>query len=275
MSGYVHGPGQGDAYDWRGARVVIKASGKDTSGHLAVMESIYPPGLSVPAHIHAGEDEMFYLLEGELRGFCDDQRWRATPGHFVFVPRDRPHGFDVIGDRPARALVIVGPAQLDRQIAATGTPVSRPSTAATPQDEGAAAEAGYEPHPVGWVSSPLGTRADAPKQGDEGAPAAWIVLHSQVRDGLRDLRVGDHVLVLTWLHESSRDVLTVHPRDDPRAAPRGVFSTRSADRPNPIGLHPVTIDAVEPDRIRVLNLEAIDGTPVLDIKPVLGPVSER
>lgn len=123
MSGYVFAAHEGDAYDWRGTRVVIKASGEDTFGQLGVMESTYPPGLAVPMHVHAGEDEMFYVLEGELRGFCDDDRWKATSGSFVFVPRDRPHGFTVTGDAPARALVIVGPSVLDRQIAATGTPV--------------------------------------------------------------------------------------------------------------------------------------------------------
>jgi quercetin dioxygenase-like cupin family protein len=113
--------GEGAAYDWRGARIVIKASGEDTAGQLSVMESAYPAGLSVPEHIHAGEDEMFYVLAGELHGFCDDEQWTATAGTFVFVPRDRPHGFVVTGDQPALALVIVGPPSLDRQIAATGT----------------------------------------------------------------------------------------------------------------------------------------------------------
>lgn len=125
MSGYVHGVGEGTAYDWRGARIVIKASGADTAGQLSVMESTYPPGLSVPAHTHADEDEMFYVLAGELQGFCDDNHWTATPGTFVLVPRDRPHGFVVTSDEPARALVIVGPPSLDAQIAATGTLVPR------------------------------------------------------------------------------------------------------------------------------------------------------
>jgi quercetin dioxygenase-like cupin family protein len=88
------------------------------------MECTYPVGLAVPSHFHAGEDEMFYLLDGELHGFCDDERWAATPGCFVFVPRDRPHGFTVVGGEPARALVVVGPSVLDRQVAATGTPVT-------------------------------------------------------------------------------------------------------------------------------------------------------
>ena len=121
MSGFVLAPGQGAGYDWRGARVFIKASGDVTAGQLAVMESIYPPGLSVPAHVHAGEDEILYILDGELRGFCDDDHWTAVPGSVVFVPRDRRHGFVVTSHETARALVVVGPAVLDRQVAATGT----------------------------------------------------------------------------------------------------------------------------------------------------------
>jgi quercetin dioxygenase-like cupin family protein len=133
VGGYIRAANEGDAYDWRGARVVIKASGDDTFGQLGVMESTYPPGLSVPAHTHTGEDEMFYLLDGELRGFCDDDRWTATPGSFVFVPRDRPHGFVVTSDGPARALVIVGPSRLDRQVVANGTPVPGPSVTPHPR----------------------------------------------------------------------------------------------------------------------------------------------
>jgi Uncharacterized conserved protein, contains double-stranded beta-helix domain len=123
VSGYVRAPHEGDTYDFRGGRFVVKASGADTSGQVAVMESTCPPGLSVPAHVHAGEDEMLYVLAGELQGFCDDERWTAGPGSFVFVPRDRPHGFVVTSDVPARTLVIVGPPQLDRDVATRGTPV--------------------------------------------------------------------------------------------------------------------------------------------------------
>src|ERR1700738_3663548 len=126
MSGYVLATGEGDTYEWRGARVVILASGKETGGQLAAMESTYPPGLAVPSHVHAGEDEMLYVLAGELQGFCDDSRWTATPGSFVFVPRDCPHGFRVTSAESAHALVIVGPPRLDAQIAATGTLVSDP-----------------------------------------------------------------------------------------------------------------------------------------------------
>ena len=120
MTGFVLGPGEGPSYDFHGAGVVIKASGDDTLGQLGVMESAYPPGLTARPHVHAGEDEMFYLLEGELTGFCGDDRWTATPGTFVFVPRDCRHGFTVTSSEPARALVITGPAHLDRQIAAGG-----------------------------------------------------------------------------------------------------------------------------------------------------------
>jgi tRNA-Thr(GGU) m(6)t(6)A37 methyltransferase TsaA len=128
-----------------------------------------------------------------------------------------------------------------------------------------------ELHPIGRVESPLVDRAAAPKQGDEGSPEAWLVFDPAVRDGLRDLEAGTDVLVLTWLDRARRDVLTTRPRDDPRNPEVGVFSTRSPDRPNPIGLHRVRITAVEGLRVRVADLEALDGTPVLDVKPVLGP----
>jgi quercetin dioxygenase-like cupin family protein len=126
MSGFVLGPCEGPAYEFHGAAVVIKASGEHTLGQLGVMESAYPPGLSVREHVHAGEDEMFYLLAGELRGFCGGDKWTATAGSFVFVPRDCSHGFTVTSTEPARALVITGPSQLDRQIAAHGVAVPRP-----------------------------------------------------------------------------------------------------------------------------------------------------
>jgi quercetin dioxygenase-like cupin family protein len=124
MSGFVLGPHEGPAYGFHGSSVVIKASGEHTLGQLAVMESTYPPGLSVHEHVHAGEDEMFYLLAGELTGFCDEDKWTATAGSFVFVPRDRPHGFTVTSTGPAQALVITGPSQLDRQISARGEPAT-------------------------------------------------------------------------------------------------------------------------------------------------------
>lgn len=131
------------------------------------------------------------------------------------------------------------------------------------------APAEYVLRPVGRVESELRDPARAPKQGVEGAPDAWIVFEDTVREALRDLRPGDDVFVLTWLHLAQRDVLAVHPRDDRSQPERGVFSTRSQDRPNPIGLHRVAVAAVDGTRIRVTSLEAVDGTPVLDVKPVL------
>lgn len=129
--------------------------------------------------------------------------------------------------------------------------------------------------PIGYVQSPLTDPATAPKQGGEGAPAAWLIFNATVRDGLRDLQIGDTVLILTWLDRGQRDLLRVHPRDDLSQAPRGVFSTRSADRPNPIGLHRVRIIALADDlRVQVEPLEALDKTPILDVKPVLESVFE-
>jgi tRNA-Thr(GGU) m(6)t(6)A37 methyltransferase TsaA len=133
----------------------------------------------------------------------------------------------------------------------------------------------FEVRAVGRVESPLTDPSLAPRQGDEGAPDAWLVLNPAVRDAARDLAAGSQVIVLTWLDRASRDVLAVHPRDDASRPLTGVFSTRSQDRPNPIGLHTVRIAEIDGDRIRVRNLEALDGTPVLDIKPVLGPSPKR
>jgi len=125
--------------------------------------------------------------------------------------------------------------------------------------------------PIGVVLSPLTDPAAAPKQGFEGAPDAWLVLEPGVAAGLDGMRPGDEIIVLTWLHRARRDVLRVHPRDDPSNPERGVFTTRSADRPNPIGLHRVEVAAIDGARVRVRGLEAIDGTPVVDLKPVLRP----
>jgi tRNA-Thr(GGU) m(6)t(6)A37 methyltransferase TsaA len=127
----------------------------------------------------------------------------------------------------------------------------------------------YEVQAVGRVESPLTDIAAAPRQGDEGAPDAWLVFEPSVLEALEGIKPGDEVIVLTWLDRANRDVLRVHPRGDPSRAQEGVFATRSPHRPNPIGLHPVEIVSVEGLRVRVRNLEAIDGTPILDLKPVL------
>ena len=123
--------------------------------------------------------------------------------------------------------------------------------------------------PIGRVESPLKDPALAPKQGDEGAPEAWLVFEPTMVEGLEGIRVGDDVIVLTWLDRAHRDVLRVHPRGDESRAQQGVFSTRSQHRPNPIGLHRVEVASIEGDRVLVRGLEAVDGTPIVDVKPVL------
>ena len=133
----------------------------------------------------------------------------------------------------------------------------------------------YELNPIGSVQSPLMDLATAPKQGDEGSPEAWLVFSENVAAGLSDIRPGAELLILTWLDRAARDVLAVHPRDDAGRPLTGVFSTRSPDRPNPIGLHRVTLLDVDGLRIRVSNLEALNGTPIIDVKPVLNPHAER
>lgn len=122
---------------------------------------------------------------------------------------------------------------------------------------------------IGRVESPLADLESAPCQPDEGAPGAWLVFEPEVLEGLGSIRPGDEVLVLTWLHRARRDVLSVHPRGDASRAREGVFSTRSPDRPNPVGLHRVEITAIDGRRIRVRHLEVLDGTPIIDVKPIL------
>jgi tRNA-Thr(GGU) m(6)t(6)A37 methyltransferase TsaA len=128
---------------------------------------------------------------------------------------------------------------------------------------------GYRVNPIGFGRSSLKDREAAPRQGDEGAPNASIDLEPSVSDALQGIDVGDELVVVTWLHEARRDVLQVHPRDDESRPLAGVFATRSSDRPNPLGLHRVTVLGIAGRELRVGPLEAIDGTPVVDIKPVL------
>jgi tRNA-Thr(GGU) m(6)t(6)A37 methyltransferase TsaA len=129
--------------------------------------------------------------------------------------------------------------------------------------------------PIGWVESSLVDLADAPKQGDEGAPDAWIVIDPAFRPALHGLEGGAEIIVLTWLDRADRSALATRPRDDPSRPLSGVFATRSPHRPNPIGLHTVTILAIDDTRMLVRNLEALDRTPVIDIKPTLGPTESR
>jgi tRNA-Thr(GGU) m(6)t(6)A37 methyltransferase TsaA len=135
--------------------------------------------------------------------------------------------------------------------------------------------AGMRLRPVGVIRSSLKSRGDAPRQGPEGAPDAWLEVRRWAAAGLHGLVAGDEIIVITWLHRAHHDVLQVHPRSDVRNPLTGVFATRSPDRPNPLGLHPVVVREIDGNRLRVGPIEAIDGTPVVDIKPVYGSFSTK
>ena len=130
-------------------------------------------------------------------------------------------------------------------------------------------ETDYSLAPIGWLHSPLKALGEAPRQGDEGAPDAWLEVQAAVAEGLEGIAVGDALIVITWLHHAQRDILKVHPRGDETVPLAGVFATRSPDRPNPLGLHRVTVRSIVGTSLHVGPIEAIDGTPVVDIKPVL------
>ena len=129
----------------------------------------------------------------------------------------------------------------------------------------------YSIHPIGFIHSDVRSRSDAPRQVNEGAPDVCLEVSPGFIEGLHGIAPGDEIIVITWLHEAPRQTLQVHPRDDLGAPLAGVFSTRSAERPNPLGLHRVTVKQIEGNRLRIGPMEAIDGTPVVDIKPVLMP----
>ena len=134
----------------------------------------------------------------------------------------------------------------------------------------------FEVRVIGKVESPLTDLQSAPLQADEGAPEAWLVFEPEVLEGLRSLQPSDQVIIITWLDRARRDVLSVHPRGDPSRAQEGVFSTRSPHRPNPVGLHRVEITAIDGRRVRVRHLEVLDGTPIIDVKPILsGDIGQR
>jgi len=130
-------------------------------------------------------------------------------------------------------------------------------------------ETDYSLSPIGLLHSPLKERGEAPNQGREGAPNAWLEVNAGVSAGLEGIAVGDELIVITWLHLAQRDILKTHPRNDETMPLAGVFATRSPDRPNPLGLHRVTVLSIAGKRLQVGPIEAIDGTPVVDIKPVL------
>ena len=133
---------------------------------------------------------------------------------------------------------------------------------------------GFSVRPIGYVRSSLASREEAPRQGNEGAPDAWLELDEKILAGIDGIAVGQEIIVLTWFHQARRDVLKLHPRGDPTLPLSGVFATRSPDRPNPIGLHRVRVVELARNKIKVGPLEAIDGTPIVDMKPVL-PVGDH
>jgi tRNA-Thr(GGU) m(6)t(6)A37 methyltransferase TsaA len=130
-------------------------------------------------------------------------------------------------------------------------------------------ETRYEIRPIGVIRSELASRKAAPSQGNEGAPDAWLEVNSAVAEGLEGIAAGSEIILITWFHKAHRDILKLHPRRDKSKPVTGVFSTRSPDRPNPLGLHRVMVLEITGNRLRVGPIEAIDGTPVVDIKPVL------
>ena len=132
----------------------------------------------------------------------------------------------------------------------------------------------YVLHPLGFLQSPLKQPGEAPRQGREGAPDAWLEVDATVAEGLEGIEVGDELIMITWLHQAQRDILKTHPRNDETVPLAGVFATRSPDRPNPLGLHGVTVREIAGKRVKVGPIEAIDGTPVVDIKPVLSPPAD-
>lgn len=133
----------------------------------------------------------------------------------------------------------------------------------------------YTLEPIGFIRSELTQLESAPRQGDEGGYEVWLELTAQAAPGLAGIQAGDELIVLTWLHLGQRDVLQVHPRGDTTRPLTGVFATRSPDRPNPVGLHQVAVLQVEGYKLRVAPMEAIDGTPIIDLKPILTALNER
>ena len=132
----------------------------------------------------------------------------------------------------------------------------------------------YVLYPLGFLQSPLKDPGEAPRQGCEGAPDAWLEVHASVAEGLEGIAVGDELIVITWLHQAERDTLKTHPRNDQTRPLTGVFATRSPDRPNPLGLHRVTVREIAGNSVKVGPIEAIDGTPVVDLKPVLSTAAD-
>jgi tRNA-Thr(GGU) m(6)t(6)A37 methyltransferase TsaA len=186
--------------------------------------------------------------------------------HPVFPDREGPAARRIEDEADVRDVIELLRLNYDRVVARHGVP-TRVEETEQPR---------FEIAPIGRVESALTDPAPAPKQGDEGAPDAWLTFEPAMVEALDGIQVGDEVVVLTWLDRARRDVLRVHPRGDESRPRQGVLSTRSPHRPNPIGLHRVSVTAIDGARVRVRNLEALDGTPIIDVKPVLSSdISER
>jgi tRNA-Thr(GGU) m(6)t(6)A37 methyltransferase TsaA len=213
----------------------------------------FEPGGHTSMHAHPEEHE-FYFLEGEpaiVDGSGKETRLRA--GDFVYVLPNEPHQIKNVGNTNMKTICTI-------PILPGGDGKTTTGTANIMESP--------ELKLIGRVRSPLKSRDECPKQTHEGAPDAWIEIAPEFASALEGLTAGQSVLILTWLHEARRDTLRVHPRGNPNVPARGVFATRSPDRPNPIGLHAVRILEIQPPcRVHVKSLEVIDGTPVIDIKP--------
>lgn len=183
------------------------------------------------------------------------QELRMAGAHFRNEIVDGVGGKQILVDDPAgNPVELFEPTRDEARLAAPDDSVSRRA---------------FEVRPIGWVDSTLVDTADAPNQGGDSVPDAWLVINPDVHEGIRDLEIGADVIVLTWLDRARRDELATIPGDDPTSPERGVFSTRSPARPNPIGLHRVSIVAIENGKVQVRGLEAVNATPLVDLKPVL------
>ena len=237
-----------------GLRLVLSAPGGGPGGGQAMPDGRLP---------EPGGWNRFSLEVSDLAGMTSELRTRGV--------RFRS---DIIEGVGGRQVVVEDP---------SGNPVelfepTRPEARLAPPSSVKTSSPGHPSHeidPIGRVESPLRERAEAPRQGYEGAPPAWLIIDPAVGEGVRDLHPGQEFIVLSWLVRASRSVLATRPGDDPEGPEKGVFSKRSPDRPNPVGLHRVTVQEIEGLRIQVSPLEALDGTPIVDIKPVLDRRVER
>ena len=235
-------------------RLRLSREGEVLRGELWV-----EPGGGTIERLHPPVEERFEVLDGELTYRADGSEHNA--------PRT------IRQSRLRSATVKLKATPTKRQTPRRSSRRPRPSFCS---ERGDMTQPSFAITTIGTVESPLTDPASAPNQGDEGAPDAWLAFEPAAHEALDGIRPGDEVIVLTWLHHARRDVLRVHPRGDVSRPRQGVFSTRSPHRPNPIGLHRVHVASIDGARVRVHNLEAVHGTPIIDVKPVLSSdITER